>query len=201
MKLSHTALLLTSLVVTGCASLSKSQLDSEMRIQGTYSCPPVTVSRPANENPDSTVVRCFQDSVVVMQDELVWHRVLYDRPGCSGDVHGSLEWKASNQVLMAEEDRSSGAEVTVLEVGRVQEPKMVRRNPHWYFDSKGGRCDLRQVPVNAQLAPSGKSTCEKFFPPPLVAENKQKIRFLGEEREGTKNLVGHWNGKEVACSR
>lgn len=201
-------LLLLGFAMASCSSLEKSNLDQQLKVQGTYSCSAEPVIRPKNENPDAQVVRCFQDSVVVLQDEVRWNRVLYSKTNCTGDVQGSLHWRGTvldvfadetnKQVISATEKQKKH---TAIKVGKLSEEKIVRRNPHWYYDTKGGHCDLRNLPVNSEQYASQKWTCENFFPSRDYANKTQLIRFAWEEREGARILVGFWTGKDVACGR
>ena len=176
-----------------CSSLRNSLVDRELRIQGSYHCPPHPLTRPEGENPDATVVRCFQDSVTVAEKQLQWKRVYYASKNCQEDNLGYGQWIAEISGILPH-----GADATAVRYAKASQHALTRIDADWYYDG-AGQCDLRPYPPGQTLGIAPGDHCQKLFPQPRKDEGALVFSSVG--KDGATALGGRWGGEDFHCSR
>lgn len=165
-------------LVFGCASLERSQLDRELRIQGVFLCAPQAIPRPAAESLDTAVPRCSQDSAAVTEGKITWSRRYFVDTQCAGRVIGAIEWLTPFEL-----EPTPSAMRTRIGYGPTESRRLIRADYNWFWDQPSA-CDLRQIPINIATPISAAGNCSQLFP----SQGRQIAEFLSDGRRGASQL-------------
>lgn len=157
-------------LLASCASkLDKSRADRILRLEGSYTCGPVSKERTRGETPaqaDASRVRCAQDSWAVFGSEVRYTRSLYQSRGCRTPL-GKIEFRATAERL------PSGV--------AVQGPvcQQVRTNIGW-LGERAGKCWLKDQKLNRPypLHPD----CHAYVPE-ICSDADARIELIAAEAE------------------
>jgi hypothetical protein len=169
---------LLSLLISSCASgLKKSEFNSNLQMQGSYSCPAHPLKTTRLETPseaDTMRVRCYRDDWSIEFNHVTFNRVLYTNAACE---------KPIGRVVLEVPARIEKAKMT-LEKGKCQ---LLKTSADWIAEDEG-KCMLQHLPLNTSSTMQPLEECRSSLPV-FCFESAPTIQLVSEQNPKTNNQL------------